>query len=228
MHLNHHIFNCLEKITIVYQIKDSYIAQETSKMEVMQERRGDHLKNKMNELFETQKSVHVLYSYEGMQNYIEQVVSYIHDGILAGDYVILIENDRIYMSIHAELSKLLTESQMKFVHRVNNFDFYYSSGSYHPPAITKYFQKTVQPYVKKNSSFRSWAHVEWATIKDPLHIIKDFEKVVDKAVNQLSFPLICAYEGAKMPDPLKTILMETHPYVLTEEGFIVSDQYQEA
>lgn len=197
-------------------------------MEVMQERRGDHLKNKMNELFELERSVHVLYSYEGMQNYIEQAVSFIHDGILAGDYVILIENDRIYMSIHTELSKRLTVSQMKFVHRVNNFDFYYSSGSYHPPAITEYFEKTVQPYVENKRSFRSWAHVEWATIKDPLHIIKDFEKVVDKAVNQLSFPLICAYEGAKMPDHLKTILMETHPYVLTQDGFIVSEQYQEA
>jgi hypothetical protein len=197
-------------------------------MEVMQERRGDHLKNKMNELFEIDKSVHVLYSYEGMQNYIEQAVSFIHDGILSGEYVILIENDRIYMSIHAELSKRLTESEMKFVHRVNNFDFYYSSGSYHPPAITEYFEKTVQPYVENKMSFRSWAHVEWASMKDPLYIIKDFEKIVDKAVNQLKFPLICAYEGAKMPDNLKSILMETHPYVLTQDGFIVSEQYQEA
>lgn len=186
------------------------------------------MKNKMNELFEIERSVHVLYSYEGMQNYIEQAVSFIHDGVLAGDYVIFIENDRIYMSILAELSKRLTDSQMKFVHRVNNFDFYYSSGSYHPPAITEYFEKMVQPYVENKMPFRSWAHVEWASMKDPLHIIEDFEKIVDKAVNQLSFPLICAYEGAKMPEHLKTILMETHPYVLTHDGFIVSDQYQEA
>ncbi|SFE01662.1 hypothetical protein SAMN05428981_103110 [Bacillus sp. OV194] len=29
-----------------------------------------------------------------------------------------------------------------------------------------------------------------------------------------------------MPDYLKTILMETHPYVLMEDDFIVSEQYQ--
>lgn len=184
------------------------------------------MKSKMNQLFRNQRSVHVLYSYHEMKNYLEQVVSYIEDGIMAGDYVILIENDRVYSLIHKELTARLTEDQMEFVHRVNNFDFYYSSGSYHPPAITDYFNTMVQPYVENKISFRSWAHVEWTTMEDPLHLIEDFEKVVDKAVNLLSFPLICAYEGEKMPDYLKTILMETHPYVLMEDDFIVSAQYQ--
>jgi hypothetical protein len=157
---------------------------------------------------------------------MEQVLRFIQDGIVAGDYVILIENERIYPAIHKELSTKLTKDQMKFVHHVNNFDFYYSSGSYHPPAITDYFNRTVQPYVENKISFRSWAHVEWATMEEPLHLIEDFEKIVDEAVNQLSFPLICAYEGEKMPESLKTILMETHPYVLMEDDVIVSEQYK--
>lgn len=180
----------------------------------------------MNQLFEDQRSVHVLYSYNGMKNYIEQAVSYIQDGVVAGDYILFIENDRIYPLIHKELSNLLTKEQMTFVHYVNNFDFYYSSGSYHPPAIIDYFNKTVQQYVENKIPFRSWAHVEWASMKDPLHIIEDLEKVIDKAVNLLSFPLICAYQGENMPDYLKTILMETHPYVLIEDDFIVSEQYE--
>lgn len=111
---------------------------------------------------------------------------------------------------------------------MNNFDFYYSSGSYHPPAILDYFNQMVQPYVENDIPFRSWAHVEWATMKDPLHIIEDFERIVDEAVNSLSFPLICAYEGEKMPDHLIKILMETHPYVLKDEHFTVSVEYQAA
>lgn len=180
----------------------------------------------MNQLCADQRSVHVLYSYNEMKNYIEQAVSYIQEGVTVGDYILFIENERIYSLIHQELSTLLTKDQMAFVHHVNNFDFYYSSGSYHPPAIVDYFNKTVQKYVENKIPFRSWAHVEWASMKDPLHIIKDLEKVIDKAVNLLSFPLICAYQGEKMPDYLKTILMETHPYVLMEDDFIVSEQYQ--
>ncbi|MFS0599605.1 MEDS domain-containing protein [Peribacillus frigoritolerans] len=197
----------------------------SSKMETIHERRIDILKSKMNQLFEDQKNVHVLYSYNEMENYIKQVLSYIQDGIMAGDYVILVENDRIYPIIHKELSTRLTKDQMKLLHFVNNFDFYCSSGSYHPPAIEEYFNKTVQPYVENKISFRSWAHVEWATLEEPLHIIEEFERTVDKAVNLLSFPLICAYKGDRMPEYLKTILLETHPYVLEDDDITICEQY---
>lgn len=197
----------------------------SSIMETIHERRIDILKSKMNQLFEDQKNVHVLYSYNEMENYIKQVLSYIQDGIMAGDYVILVENDRIYPIIHKELSTRLTKEQMKLLHFVNNFDFYCSSGSYHPPAIEEYFNKTVQPYVENKISFRSWAHVEWATLEEPLHIIEEFERTVDKAVNLLSFPLICAYKGERMPEYLKTILLETHPYVLEDDDITICEQY---
>ncbi|CAK6478631.1 histidine kinase [Peribacillus simplex] len=204
------IFSCLSNSSI---------------MEAIHERRIDILKSKMNQLFEDQKNIHVLYSYNEMENYIKQVLSYIQDGIMAGDYVILVENDRIYPLIHKELSTRLTKDQMELLHFVNNFDFYCSSGSYHPPAIEEYFNKTVHPYVENKISFRSWAHVEWATLEEPLHIIEEFERTVDKAVNVLSFPLICAYKGERMPDYLKTILLETHPYVLKDDDIIICEQY---
>ncbi|MFK4392819.1 hypothetical protein ABH916_004747 [Peribacillus frigoritolerans] len=197
----------------------------SSIMETIHERRIDILKSKMNQLFEDQKNVHVLYSYNEMENYIKQVLSYIQDGIMAGDYVILVENDRIYPIIHKELSTRLTKDQMRLLHFVNNFDFYCSSGSYHPPAIEEYFNKTVQPYVENKISFRSWAHVEWATLEEPLHIIEEFERTVDKAVNLLSFPLICAYNGERIPEYLKTILLETHPYVLEDDDITICEQY---
>ncbi|MED3931630.1 hypothetical protein ABEY43_09860 [Priestia megaterium] len=49
------------------------------------------LKSKMNQLFAEQKSVHILYSYDQQENYIQQVVSYIQEGIFAGDFILLIE-----------------------------------------------------------------------------------------------------------------------------------------
>ncbi|WP_342767260.1 MEDS domain-containing protein [Bacillus taeanensis] len=107
------------------------------------------MQSKMNQLFKDQRSVHVLYAYKEMDNYLEQVMSYIQNGITAGDHVILIENEPIYRMIHKKLSSQLTEEQMEMVHPVNSFNFYFSSGSYHPPAILDYFNKTVQPYVIK-------------------------------------------------------------------------------
>ena len=197
-------------------------------IEILNDMAKTEMKSKMNLLFEDPKDVHlhVLYKYNGIENYIIQVLNYVQDGIAAGDYVILIENSRIYPIIQKELSTRLTKDQMKFIHYVNSLEFYWSSGSYHPPSIAEYFSNTIQPYLENKIAFRAWAHVEWATMEEPLHLIEDLEKIVDEAVNQLAFPLICAYEANKMPDYLKTILMETHPYVLLEDDFIVSDQYQ--
>lgn len=60
---------------------------------------------------------------------------------------------------------------------------------------------------------------------EPFHLIGDFERVVDNAVNEISFPLICAYGERKMPSTLETILLETHPYILKKEKLVFSQKY---
>lgn len=162
------------------------------------------MKSKINDLFSEQRNIHVLYSYENKEAYLEKVVDFIQSGVAAEEYVILIENQRIYRMIERKLNTILSENQMKLVCWVNNFDFYFSSGSYHPPAIYNYFVKTVQSLVDDRLLFRTWAHVEWATMEGPLHIIEDLERIVDEAVIHLEFPLVCAYEDVKIPEYLKT------------------------
>lgn len=49
------------------------------------------MKSKMNQLFEDKKNVYVLYSYNEIENYITQVISFILDGIEAEEYTILIK-----------------------------------------------------------------------------------------------------------------------------------------
>ena len=184
------------------------------------------MKRKMNQLFEEQRNTHILYPYKEKTNYFNQVLSFIEDGISAGDYVILVENDRNYPIIHKELRARLTVEQMEMVHFVNSFIFYRSSGSYHPSAIEAYFIKMVQPYVENKITFRVWSRVEWASMVEPLHLIKDFEEIADQAVTLLSFPLICAYEAKRMPDYLNKILLETHAYILQDDDLIISEDYQ--
>ncbi|WP_264298256.1 MEDS domain-containing protein [Bacillus sp. B1-b2] len=133
-----------------------------------------------------------------------QLLSYIKEGIEAEEYIILVENEKNYALINQELEHLFSVKQREYLHFVNSLDFYFSSGSYHPPAITEYFNKVFQPYITKQLTVRSWAHVEWATFSSPYYLVEDFENIVDKAVNELQFPLVCAYSGDKMPGTYKT------------------------
>jgi hypothetical protein len=183
------------------------------------------LENKKKQFLEGKERLHVLFLYTSMRNYMEEVLPFIYAGIEAREYVILIDNDRNFKRIFEQLKTKLTSTQLKQVHYVNSLDFYFSSGSYHPSAITDYFNKMVQPYLDQSISFRSWAHVEWATMEEPFHLIGNFEKIVDNAVNHISFPLICAYEEWKIPNALETILHETHPYILKGDKLMSSKKY---
>lgn len=148
----------------------------------------------MNQLLETQRNVHVLYAFDGAETYAQQLLNYIDEGIHAGEYILVVENERMTRELKPHLEERYTEKQLKLVQFVNSLHFYWSSGSYHPPAIHEYFTKTVGPYIENELSFRSWAHVEWESVKEPLFLIEDFEKIADRAVEEYQFPLVCAYE----------------------------------
>ncbi|KIL51435.1 hypothetical protein KP77_09470 [Jeotgalibacillus alimentarius] len=174
------------------------------------------MKHSLPDLIEAQRNVHVLYSYGEREIYLQTALTYILDSISAKEVIIMIENERNFRQLMIRLKKLVSAEQLEYLHFINSFDFYFSSGNYHPPAITDYFEKEIEPYLKNKTPFRSWAHVEWNSTDTPDHLIHDLESRIDDAVNQIEFPLICAYKKTNMPSNLRSILIQSHPYILSE------------
>ncbi len=176
-------------------------------------------------LLKSGKNRHVLYSYTSEAHYIQQAVNYVLDGMANNEYVLVIDNERLYPRIEKEVQKQVSKEDFALLHFVKNFDFYLSSGSYHPPSIIAYFNKIIEQLALHENPFRSWAHVEWATLKEPLEIVRELEEHIDWAVSSLRFSLICAYRLNRMPSHLSALLEETHPYLLTDETFQSSSAY---
>jgi MEDS: MEthanogen/methylotroph, DcmR Sensory domain len=183
------------------------------------------MKTKMNELLQNNESAHLLYAFNGMENYINNAVSYILDGVAKDQSIILIDNERYLPYIMKELKKHLNENEMAKIHQINNFDFYFSSGSYHPPAIVNYIEKMYKPFLDEKITFRTWTHVEWGTIDGPLSIVEELEKVVDRLVADMGLVVMCAYEEEGMPESLKLSLLRTHKFILTDDDVVFSDLY---
>lgn len=57
----------------------------------------------MGQLPEEACGVHALYIYEETEDYLQQIETFIINGINAGEQVILIENERLYATILKEL-----------------------------------------------------------------------------------------------------------------------------
>lgn len=168
---------------------------------------------------------HVLYSYENGGHYIKNAISYITDGIKAGDSIILIENERNLKKLFTQLESQLTNEQLERINVISNFEFYLARGSYQAPAVLEQMRKTITPYLESDTPFRSWANVEWGLLEDPSQTVDWFEKETDKAVHEYGLKVVCAYEAARMPDCLQSTLEKSHPYIMTDENFYKSYTY---
>ncbi|OOE12249.1 MEDS domain-containing protein [Fictibacillus arsenicus] len=183
------------------------------------------MKTKLHELLLGNKSAHLLYAFNSMDNYMKTVVRYILDGIAKDQSIILIENEKYLPFVMRELKIHLTDNELEKIHIVNNFDFYFSTGSYHPPAILGHIEKMYKPLLDQNKSIRTWTHVEWSTIEGPLAIVEELEKVVDKLSADLGLTIMCAYEEEGMPESLRLSLLRTHKFILNDDGVDYSDYY---
>jgi MEDS: MEthanogen/methylotroph, DcmR Sensory domain len=177
------------------------------------------------ELMNQNTSTHVLYSYESGDHYIKNAISYIIDGIEAGDSIILIENERNLKILFKQLENRLTNDQLEKINVISNFEFYLARGSYHAPAVLEQMRKTITPYLESDTPFRSWANVEWGLLEDPSQTVDWFEKETDKAVHEYGLKVVCAYEAARMPNSLQLTLEKSHPYIMTDENFYKSYTY---
>lgn len=184
------------------------------------------MKNKINDLLTANRCAHILYAYNDRELYLQNAIAYIIDGIEAGDSIVLIENEKNLRLLNKQLNKLLSSSQLEKIQVISNFDFYLSSGGYHPPSIFEYLTKTNTPYLENNISFRTWTNVEWGTLEGPSHIVEGFEKQTDKVVHEFGLTLVCAYEAERMPEDLKSALLKSHPHIMTDEDIHLSPQYQ--
>lgn len=183
------------------------------------------MKTKINELLLDNNSAHLLYAYNSMDNYVKTVVHYILDGCVKQQSIILIENEKYLPFVMREFKIHLTDNEIEKIHIVNNFDFYFSTGSYHPPAILGHIEKMYKPLLEQNKSIRTWTHVEWSTIEGPLAIVEELEKVVDKLSADMGLTIMCAYEEEGMPESLKLSLLRTHKFILNDDGADYSDYY---
>ena len=175
------------------------------------------MKISLEQLISEKRDLHILYLYMDDEEYKRQILTFIEEGIAAGEQVIVIENDKFTVELLRVLNSHLSSIELGAVHFVNSLYFYSSTGSYNPSAIFKYYQETIQPYVDKDILFRSWAHVEWPSANEPHHLVRDCEMAGDSLIKEHAFPQVCAYAKNRTPANLTKLLLETHSYILRED-----------
>lgn len=160
---------------------------------------------------------HIFYCSQELEKYIENAISFVVFGIKQGDYVLFVENTRIYPMIRKELEDRLTAVELEQLLYVNNFDFYWRNGNFHPPTILKHFKEATGQLVKNGNDVRTWGHIEWGDQEDIEREIVEYEKALDMMVPERNTVSVCAYDAYKVSDSLKIRLLAVHGFYMTDE-----------
>lgn len=163
---------------------------------------------------------HLLYLYTDDQRYLQNVVSYAVSITKNGDHILLVENDRNIRLINKELENKLTKEQRANVHFINNFDFYYSNGNFHPQTILQYVSQKMGPYIEDGSSMYTWGLIEWREDGEMTNKVEEYEKELDKFVNENGLISVCAYNANRTSPLLKKLLMDCHGVMMTDHEVV--------
>lgn len=170
------------------------------------------------DILETTKGAHICYYVHELERYIDNAVAYIIAGIEQGDQVLFVENERLYPKILKRVEELVPKDQLRNIHYVNNFTFYWRNGNFHPPTILAYFSEWITPFMKDELSFRTWGHIEW---RDEVEIIKDiqeYECAINMLIPQTKAISVCAYDASRVSAPLKKVLLDCHGFLMTDDN----------
>ncbi|OIK10697.1 hypothetical protein BIV59_13825 [Bacillus sp. MUM 13] len=165
------------------------------------------------------KGGHIFYLYDNVESYLCNAVSFIVTAAKNGDHVIFIENDRNLLHINKVLHKKLSHDEMAKVHIMNNFDFYYSHGNFHPHTVLNYFLTSIAPHHEAGASIYTWSQIEWGNDQEIHNEIEKYGRDLNKYIPNKGVISVCAYDAKRTPESLKKLLMECHGVLLTDEEF---------
>ncbi|WP_026585420.1 MEDS domain-containing protein [Bacillus sp. J33] len=168
---------------------------------------------------------HILYNYDEVDCYLQNAISFILAGVRDKGQVLFVENDRNLLYIQENVAKLLSEEELARVHFANNFDFYYSNGDFNPETVFNYFTKNIQPHLESGAPVYTWGLVEWGNVKEYILKVEEYEKKLDKAINDNGIISLCAYDNNSTPDELKEKLMRCHGVLVTDREYKFLQNY---
>ncbi|MED3970899.1 MEDS domain-containing protein [Priestia megaterium] len=84
---------------------------------------------------------HVFYRFEDKQFYINNLMSFIKNGLESKQRILIIENMRALSLIKANIDKKFNHKQKESIRLINNFDFYLANGDFYTKTILTHFQE---------------------------------------------------------------------------------------
>ncbi|QQE78561.1 ATP-binding protein [Alicyclobacillus sp. SO9] len=179
----------------------------------------------INRDFKVENGAHILYLFQQQTSYLENLVSYVTDGLALGHIVVVVDSTKAYNQLVKRLSIQFSEENLQYVFFENNEQFYNTHEDFHAESIVKHFGQFMASLPESSHAVLTWAHVIWRKQPDILTKIDEFEQIADKSVKGQRLVSVCAYDGGEMDANLLVKLQRSHDYFMTDKELIRSPLY---
>ncbi|WP_088103677.1 MEDS domain-containing protein [Halalkalibacter urbisdiaboli] len=180
----------------------------------------------LTENIQVNEGSHIAYFYQSEEAYLDNLISFILSAKKMEQHVIVIESDECFAEI---LNRLRVQHPLidvgRFLHFLNNREFYQTYGDFHFERALNNFKKTVQPFVDETLSVRIWGKVSWTDLHSSQKEMINYECMADLTLNEIGYMTVCTYDANEVTAAVQMEMMKTHAYLMTDKELVKSSLY---
>jgi anti-sigma regulatory factor (Ser/Thr protein kinase) len=167
--------------------------------------------------FDGRELRHNAFVYESLDDYVSRSVAFLREGLETGEGAI-VANTRPGLAV-------IREALGPDAERVRFVD---NTSTYTRPARTlAAYHRVFAEQLLKTPSLRAVADVQFGPDPDEWDLWTGYEAVFNRAFAHLPAWVLCSYDASKAPDPILEGVMQTHPEVVADNGWTLSDEYED-
>ncbi|WP_424768498.1 ATP-binding protein [Paenibacillus sp. sgz302251] len=179
----------------------------------------------LTESIQVANDAHILYTYDHLDAYIGNAVSFIIAGVQQGQQIIFTDNRERFELIKEQLHVVGFGDDIASIRYVDSYDFYALNGIFTSEKVVQNFMYVMQPFLDQSIPIRVWGNVEWVESDNIEEELDAYERECDIAILQLGILTVCAYAGHNLTASLHMRLMQSHEYVMSDKQLTHSRLY---
>ncbi|MER2059569.1 MAG: ATP-binding protein [Niallia sp.] len=173
---------------------------------------------------------HIMYITNSEDKYIMNAASFIKAGLLLEQKVVFIDQKKIWPLIIKKLEESgLYKKQISRIYFVDSEEVYYSSGNLHLVNVIESASGSIDLdyFFNKDITIRFWGKIPNLSNQEKIidNLLR-YEDEVDEYIRNYHNYAVCAYDGTELSASNYIHLKKTHPYVMTDTEFLLSNGYE--
>ncbi|WP_456278612.1 ATP-binding protein [Bacillus sp. AK128] len=187
----------------------------------------NNLRNLLNSSSICQHGGHILYTYTDQEQYIENVIEFVVDGITKCETVLFIDTvERFNQLKHKLYTMNFSEADLNSIIFMEANRFYLTDESFNVDYTIDRLHQHLNSLLSNGLKVRIWGHVVFPDSHANLSHLREYESRSDIFLHHHQLLCICAYDGLTVPSTIQNEMLKVHSYMMTDFEVVHSPFYQ--